>query len=248
MIDLLYNLLKIIGFNEPVHPPITHMPIGLTIGAFIFLVVGLVFKKQRLVLTARYVAILAFIFIFPTIIFGVFDWIHFYNAVLMPAIVIKMVLAAIVLLCLGAVAIFGGEGRLPTFWTVFLLAIAFVGVIGLGYYGSGILYGRAVSVAPAPAPKGSVSADATATPAYAAGRDVFAANCQACHAQGLNAIVASLPLKSSAKLQHLDSFVAFVRNPTMPDGSAGQMPPFDTSTLPDKQLSELYTYVTKAWK
>ena len=87
MLDFLYNFLSGIGFNDPLHPPITHIPIGLTVGAFLFFLGALIFKKKRFILTARHTSVLAFVFAFPTILLGVFDWIHFYGAVMMPAIV-----------------------------------------------------------------------------------------------------------------------------------------------------------------
>ncbi|HUX42575.1 MAG TPA: c-type cytochrome [Rectinemataceae bacterium] len=248
MVDSFYALLKLVGFDEPLHAPITHLPIGLTVGAFIFLIVAIVFKKKQLLPTARHAAILAFVFVFPTILLGVLDWMHFYRAVLMPAIVIKITLASIVLVSLGAVVILGGEAKLHSFWMTSLLAIAFVGVMGLGYFGSGILYGRAITVEPAVGGKTTAANAVPQSPEFRRGRAVFAANCQSCHGNGLNAIVASLPLKTSTKLASLDSLKAFVRSPHMPDGSAGQMPTFDPSILSDAQVSDLYAYVSKAWK
>jgi mono/diheme cytochrome c family protein len=252
MLDALYSLLKAVGFDEPIHSPITHLPIGLVVGAFVFFVVALVFKKKQLVPTARYSAILAFVFAFPTILFGVFDWMHFYHAVLMPAIIIKMTLAGVVLVTLAAAIILGGEVKLHSAWLMTLYAIAFVAVMGLGYFGAGIVYGRAVAAAPAPAATTKsatiTSAANTASPEFTRGRALFNASCIACHGGGGNAIVASLPLKTSAKLGTLDTFKTFVRNPTMPDGSAGEMPAFTPDQIKDGELVDLYAYVTQAWK
>jgi len=36
MIDSLYQTLSKIGFAHPLHPPITHLSLGLIIGGFIF--------------------------------------------------------------------------------------------------------------------------------------------------------------------------------------------------------------------
>jgi len=136
MIDAIYSLLRLLGYDDPLHPPMTHIPIGLTAGALLFLIVALVFKKKQLEPSARHAAILAFVFVFPTILFGVLDWIHFYHAVLMPAIVVKIVLSGIVILSLGAVVLLGGRTRLHNAWLVVLLAVAFVAMIGLGYFGA----------------------------------------------------------------------------------------------------------------
>jgi uncharacterized membrane protein len=146
MIDDIYAFLAKMGFNEPLHSPITHMPIGLVAGALIFFLVAIVFKQKQLVLTARHASILAFIFAFPTIMLGVMDWIHFYHAALFVPIIIKMTLAGIALTVLGAGIILGSEVKLHTLGMTMLYAVAFVVMIGLGYFGSGIVYGRGLQI------------------------------------------------------------------------------------------------------
>jgi len=101
MIEALYRFLKSVGYEHPIHSPIVHMPIGLITGAFVFFVIAILFKRKQLVLSARHASILALAFAFPTILFGVFDWIHFYHAALIPAIKYKMVLASAVLVLLA---------------------------------------------------------------------------------------------------------------------------------------------------
>lgn len=146
MIDDLYLFLSKLGFNEPLHSPITHMPIGLVVGALIFFLVAIVFKRKNLILTARHASILAFIFAFPTILFGVMDWIHFYHATLFTPIKIKMALAGVALVVLGAGIILGSEIKLHSVTMTVLYALAFVAMIGLGYFGSGIIYGRGLGI------------------------------------------------------------------------------------------------------
>lgn len=146
MIDDLYSLLTKIGFKEPLHSPITHMPIGLVVGALIFFLVAVIFKRKNLILTARHASILAFIFAFPTILLGVMDWIHFYHATLFVPIMIKMALAGIALTVLGAGIILGSEIKLHTMTMTVLYVIAFIAMIGLGYFGSGIIYGRGLRI------------------------------------------------------------------------------------------------------
>jgi|WetSurMetagenome_2_1015567.scaffolds.fasta_scaffold00396_23 hypothetical protein len=146
MLDDLYALLAKVGFNEPLHSPITHMPIGLVTGALIFFLVAIVFKRKNLVLTARHASILAFIFAFPTIMLGVMDWIHFYHATLFVPIMIKMALAGTALVILAAGIILGSEIKLHTMTMTVLYALAFVVMVGLGYFGSGIIYGRGLQV------------------------------------------------------------------------------------------------------
>jgi uncharacterized membrane protein len=146
MIDDLYTLLSRLGFNEPFHPPITHMPIGLTAGALIFFLVAMLFRQKQMVFTARHASILAFIFVFPTILLGVFDWIHFYDATLYTPIKIKMGLAGGALLLLGAGIILGSEIKLHSVGMTVIYALAFIAMVGLGYFGAGIIYGRGLEV------------------------------------------------------------------------------------------------------
>ena len=54
----------------------------------------------------------------------------------------------------------------------------------------------------------------------------------------------NLPLKGSTRLGSRKSFVAFIRAPTMPDGSAGSMPPFGEEADQRQQAADLYLYVS----
>jgi len=146
MIDDLYAILARFGFSEPLHSPITHMPIGLVVGALVFFLVAIIFKKKNLVLTARHASILAFIFVFPTILLGVFDWIHFYHATLYTPIKIKMGLATFAMLLLGAGIILGSEIKLHSIAMTVIYALTALVMVGLGYFGAGIIYGRGLEI------------------------------------------------------------------------------------------------------
>jgi mono/diheme cytochrome c family protein len=76
------------------------------------------------------------------------------------------------------------------------------------------------------------------------GAKIFGENCESCHPSGGNVIEPGLPLKGSRALANLNTFVAFIRNPKMPDGSQGYMPSFRSSKISDKQAGELYHSVT----
>ena len=246
MIDSLYAFLSRLGFTDPLHAPITHMPIGLVTGALLFFLVAVIFNRKVLVLTARHVSILAFIFVFPTILFGVLDWMHFFRAALIAPIKIKMILAAVVLVVLGAGIVLGSEVKVRTLPQLVLYALAFVCVVGLGYYGAKLVYGSwAGQKAATEAPAGQTpAAPAGREEAFAAGAQVFTANCQGCHPGGGNVIDSKLPVKGSKRLASQDSFVAFIRSPAMPDGSPGSMPPFGQDAVSAKQAADLYVYVT----
>ncbi len=251
MIDSLYELIAKTGFTDPLHAPLTHIPIGLVIGAFLFFLVAVIFGKKHLVLTARHAAILAFIFVFPTILFGVFDWLHFFKGALLAPIKYKMILASAVLVLLAAGIIVGSELQVRTAPVMILYALAVVAVVGLGWFGGKLVYGGFAPGAPqeaqAPAPAGTAKAGKAAP----AGQRLYAENCGACHPNGGNVVDAKLPLKTSARIQSAAALTAFIRSPAMPDGSAGQMPDFPADQISDKQAGELYAYIQSmlaSWK
>jgi mono/diheme cytochrome c family protein len=249
MVDALYRLLNAVGFTDPLHALIVHMPMGLVIGAFLLVLISILFNKSKLLLTARHISILAFVFVFPTILFGVFDWLHFFKGAMIPAIRFKIILASAVLVILGTGIIVGSGVKVKTVPVAVIAALAFVAVVGLGYFGGGLVYGSWAGGARSAA-AGSAGATATA-PANPAGEKIFADNCSGCHANGSNVVVASLPLKSSRRLASLAEFTAFIRSPKMPDGSEGSMPPFPAGDLSNAQASDLYEYIKgmlPSWK
>jgi mono/diheme cytochrome c family protein len=247
MIDLFYRILGSLGYHHPVHIMFTHIPVGLVVGAFIFFLVAIIFARKSLILTARHASILAFIFVFPTILFGVFDWLHFYNGVLFPAIKAKMGLASGVLVILAAGIILGGEVRIGNAVMTVVYALAFLCAVGLGYFGAEVVGGP--STRQASAGQGDA---VTLSAAAQSGEQVFALNCQSCHANGGNVIAPMYPLKSSKHLAGKADFIAFIRAPKMPDGKEGDMPPFDRTQVGDTEAGNLYEYVSSmvktAWK
>jgi mono/diheme cytochrome c family protein len=248
MIDSLYSLIAKTGFTDPLHAPITHIPIGLVIGAFLFILVAYIFGRRNLLTTARHISILAFLFVFPTILFGVFDWLHYFKGALIQPIKFKMILASSVLVLLAIGIIVGSEVKIAAAPMVIIYALAFVCVVGLGWFGARLVYG---DWAPAPPEAAGTTTAAPAVAAAAPGQRLFTDNCSTCHPRGGNVVEAKLPLKTSKKLASLAEFAAFVRSPKMPDGSAGSMPAFPASQLSDAQVSDVYRYVVSmvpGWK
>lgn len=243
MINQVYRLLSAIGYTHPIHPPIVHMTIGLTAGALFLALGAYILRRRELRASARHAFVLAFIFVFPTILLGVFDWVHFYNAALIFPIKMKMILAATLLVLLTAGVMLGSEKRkLPTL-TTGIYVLAFLCVVGLGYFGGNLVFGSGV----AETSGNTGSAPAVPAPAVQsdlqAGASVFTANCSSCHNHGGNVVEASLPLRKAPQLGSLKSFADFVRDPKMPDGKPGAMPAFPASVIDDKTLKALYDYI-----
>ena len=228
MFNSVYEFLARLGYTHPIHPTEVHMPIGLTVGALVFAYVAVIFKRPKLERAAWYCTILAFIWIFPTMLFGYMDWQHFYAGAWLFPIKVKLTVA-VILAALLLIAIFIGHKKgadSKAALTVYSLCL--LAVVVLGYYGGDLTYGG----------------KPTATPVeYTAGEQIFTANCSACHPKGGNAIMPNLPLVGSSKLASVDALLAFVRDPKLPDGKPGPMPPIDPSKVSDNQLKALYDYI-----
>ena len=65
---MLYELLSVIGFHHPLHPAMTHLPVGLTIAGFIFIVLAYFFKRPKYAQSAKHCAVLALLAAIPTVV------------------------------------------------------------------------------------------------------------------------------------------------------------------------------------
>jgi len=77
----------------------------------------------------------------------------------------------------------------------------------------------------------------------AQGPEIYGQLCSRCHGQGGNTIVPNLPLRGAPQLSDFESFLSFIRDPKMPDGSPGPMPAFPPDRIPDAQARDLYRYL-----
>lgn len=80
------------------------------------------------------------------------------------------------------------------------------------------------------------------------GANIFQAKCSSCHPNGGNTIDPNLPLKGAPQLASFSSFLNFIRNPRMPNGSIGAMPAFTPESLSDAQAEALYRFVDSAYE
>jgi len=74
------------------------------------------------------------------------------------------------------------------------------------------------------------------------GEKIFNAYCRVCHVNGGNIINPRFPLRGSQRLATVKTFLSFIHNPRMPDGSSGAMPSFSESQISDKEAENLYRY------
>lgn len=228
MFDPIYEFLAKLGYTHPIHPTEVHMPIGLVVASLIFIYVAVIFRRHNLEQTVRHCIILAFIWIFPTMLFGYMDWQHFYAGAWLFPIKVKLATATVLTVLLLLAVIVAHQRGPASKLAITLYTLSFLAVVVLGYFGGQLVYGI----------KGS-SASAT----YSTGQKIFATNCSACHPKGANVIMPNLPLKGSSRLARLETFLAFVRDPKLPDGKAGPMPAFSPSKISDSEMNELYEFI-----
>jgi uncharacterized membrane protein len=230
--EFLYRIAENVGFDHPLHPALTHMPIGLVISAFIFLLAAITFKRNSsLTKTAYHCIFLALIFLFPAAFLGYTDWWHFYAGVWLFPIKIKIALTIMLLifLTLGLIMEMRNLGGLISKSVIYLLCV--ICVIGLGYYGGELVFAEKIAGMPEEVKDGEA---------------LYAINCSSCHPNGGNIIMPSLPVINSSKLKNLDEFTNYCRNPRKPDGSPGAMPAVSQEKLSDQQLKKIYQYVVNA--
>lgn len=139
MIDTIYEVLAAVGFSHPLHPALTHIPMGMVIGAFTFGLLALKWKDHHFSLTAFYCATFGLIMIVPLIITGLMDWQHRYEGEWLTLIIVKMILSVILtgLLTTSVISYRKGASAQRVFlW--YALCMATAG--GLGFSGGELVY------------------------------------------------------------------------------------------------------------
>jgi mono/diheme cytochrome c family protein len=172
MFTWIYNALEAIGYAKPLHPPLTNVPIGVVIAAFVFGLVHWAFRRPSPAQTARHCLILVLAAWFPTVFLGYLDWQHRLDGIWVFPIVMKMILAGALLILLVLGVVFGRRGKN----VLGLYALCFLVVVGLGYFGGELVYGRGAAAPEAPPKEDTEQANPVQQ-----GAAVFARNCSQCH-------------------------------------------------------------------
>jgi mono/diheme cytochrome c family protein len=226
-IDSFYSVANNLGFPDPIHAILVHMPMGLVVGAFIFGWLAALTRKKRLALTAFDCITLAFLFLFPVIAFGLMDWRHFYRGAWLTPIKVKMALAPLLLLLSFGASFLGFKGKEGTKSALLLYTLCLITAAGLGWFGGRIVYGEK--------PQETSMNDSV-------GERIFMTNCNTCHENGGNKIDPRKPLRNSDDLYDYKDFVAQVRHPAKP------MPAFAPSQISDPDIRELFKYLEQKYK
>lgn len=223
-----YNFLYAIGYHDPIHPPLTHITIGVVTAALIFGVLAWILGQPFPGRAARYTLVLAWLFIFPTVLLGFMDWQHWYQGAWLLPIIIKICLAAFlfVVLSLGLILIFTGREESKALLAIYFIAFLTVG--GLGYFGGRLVFGGRAPAVPM---------------RLKAGRRLFENNCMACHPNLGNAIMPDMTIIGSDNLKDLHTFISWIRDPRLDNGQKGPMPSFSSKRISDAQAKQLYEYL-----
>jgi len=140
MVENLYSMLEKVGFSHPLHPMLTHIPMGMIIGMVVFSFLGLIWKNKNFDQTAFYCSVFTLVAILPVISAGILDWLHFLEGEWNVYIIVKMVLATILTILLIFSVILKKRGTTPNkMLLIYILCLACAG--GLGYSGGQLVYG-----------------------------------------------------------------------------------------------------------
>jgi uncharacterized membrane protein len=141
MFQSVYDFLEGIGYGYPIHPPITHIPVGLTVGALIFTLIAVIFGREKLRLSGWHAAVLSLISVVPTALFGYMDWQHRMGGTWMPEIGWKIGLAAALFVLQFAALFVARKGRVGFALSIVLHVVCFGLVMALGFIGGKLVYG-----------------------------------------------------------------------------------------------------------
>jgi uncharacterized membrane protein len=141
MIEFIYQILAKVGFNHPLHPPMTHLPMGMIMGGFLFGLTAVVFKKKELAKAAHYCYTLALIFVLPTMILGYMDWQYKLYGEWSNLIVAKIILAFTLTGMLVVAFVLGRNDCVDIKKRLIAYALCLALAIGLGFIGGTLQYG-----------------------------------------------------------------------------------------------------------
>jgi uncharacterized membrane protein len=230
MIAAFYALLKSLGYPHPVHPAVAHMPIGLATGSLVFGFAALLLRRPVMGWTARHCFILAWLLWFPTVVFGLMDWQHYYAGAWIHPIKMKLILAGVLFILLSIGILISRHPDTGLRGPLIVYILSFFCVVGLGWYGGNMVFGGRII---------------PTTKEYQAGMEIFDANCSGCHPHGGNIIAPNLTLAGAPELADFHDFLAYIRHPLMPDGSQGDMPAFSEKKISDQEAEQTYRYLVK---
>jgi uncharacterized membrane protein len=233
MIEFIYQTLARVNYTHPIHPPVTHIPVGMVIGAFVFGLIAWLLRRDQLAITARHCISLALVGLVPAVLLGYMDWQYRYAGVWSFPIKMKIGLAVLLFFFLIIAATIGTRARVVSTGALAIYALCLLNVTALGYFGGELVFGRGSPTQEVEAKEIRVSSEQ------------FNKSCSACHPGGGNSFKANLPLKTAPQLADFSTFLSYLRNPKAREGSQTIMPPFPAVKLSEQEAREIYRYVAQ---
>ncbi len=111
-------------------------------GAFVFLLIAKFFRRESLSQTARHCIVLALISLLPTAVLGYADWQYRFGGAWIFPITMKLILAGVLLIILVIAIVMGFRSETSSKHIVTVYAVCLVVVIGIGYFGGELVYGK----------------------------------------------------------------------------------------------------------
>ncbi len=141
MVEFIYGLLESIGFAHPLHPAVTHVPMGLVMGAIIFRMGAVLSPMKHLALSGYHCAVVGLLGVPPTAILGWMDWQYRYGGEWEFLIGFKMVLALTLLVILTLIVVLDDPQEPKVDLRSLLYVLALLNAVGLGFSGGELIYG-----------------------------------------------------------------------------------------------------------
>ncbi len=141
MTEMIFEFLTKIGFLHPIHPALTHIPMGMVMGAVIFRFGSFLPRLKALAKTGYHCLILGLLGLPPTIFAGYLDWQHRYEGEWETLIIVKMVLAGLLSILMLALAIIDDPEEARFDKKTGLYALMILLAVGLGFSGGELIFG-----------------------------------------------------------------------------------------------------------
>jgi mono/diheme cytochrome c family protein/uncharacterized membrane protein len=228
IVQSLYGLLQAVGYTHPIHPAFTHIPIGLVFGSFVFGLLSFILRHSAIGRAARYCAVVAIVSVLFTAFLGLLDWQHFFGGGWLPPIKVKIALAGLLIIALLLALVLGRRTERTSKLLLVLYVLSLFISLGLGYFGGQLVYEGRTPMGPA---------------RFREGETLFTGNCSGCHPYGGNIVNPGQPIRGAPQLKDYALFLNWIRNPQLPSGAHGLMPPFPSSRIADGQVKDLYEYI-----
>ena len=175
MIEFVYQIAEKIGYTHPLHPAVTHIPVGAIICGFFFMLLARITSRESFAATAYHLMVAAIVALPITAYLGYMDWQHFYKGAWLTPIKMKMGLAGFLLTVLIITVSRGKTASISGTKVVPFYLLSLITVIAIGYFGGELVYGSKVKKVE------QMEQMSESTSIAAIGKKLFVQKCSFCH-------------------------------------------------------------------